>query len=80
VNCEELSAQLEAGGVRPDTYDLDGRPCEECLRIERVTDGWVVYYAERGFRTNERHFNTEAEACAYMADRLLHDPTTRRLM
>ena len=78
MNRQKLRARLEAEGIRTDTYDLGGTTCEECLRLERATDGWVVYYAERGLRTNERFFSTEAEACSYLAERLLRDPTTRR--
>jgi hypothetical protein len=77
MNRQELHARLEAQGIRPDTYDLEGTPCEECLRLERAVDGWDVYYAERGLRTNERHFNTEAEACSYLAEHLMRDSTTR---
>jgi hypothetical protein len=78
MNREELRQRLDAEGIRKDAYDLGGTPCEECLRLERVVDGWVVYYAERGLRTNERYFNSESEACSYLADRLIRDPTTRQ--
>ena len=77
MNREELRGQLDGAKINPETYDLDGKYCEECLRLERAIDGWVVYYVERGLRTNEHHFNSEDEACKYMADRLLRDPTTR---
>jgi hypothetical protein len=78
MTSQELRERLDREGVRPDAYDLFGQPCEECLRLERGVDGWVVYYAERGLRTNERHFNTEDDACQYLEGRLLRDPTNRR--
>jgi hypothetical protein len=74
MNRDDLREALQSKDVRPDAYDLDGRYCEECLGLEKVIDGWVVYYSERGLRTSERHFNTEDEACRYMADHLLRDP------
>jgi hypothetical protein len=77
MNRDELRLLLQSNNVRPDAFDLDGRYCEECLRLEKAIDGWVVHYSERGLRTGERHFNTEDEACRYMADHLLRDPTIR---
>jgi hypothetical protein len=73
----DLRSILEALGIRPDAYDLDGRVCDECLCLERGIDGWVVFYAERGLRSNERHFDSEDAACRYLVDRLRRDPTTR---
>ena len=76
MNRDELRQLLEAHAVRRDMYDLDGGECEECLRLERTTDGWLVYYFERGLRTNERYFDSEGEAAHYMAERLVGDPPT----
>lgn len=74
---DELRTVLDALDIRPDAYSFDGRACEECLRLEQVIDGWIVSYAERGLRSNERHFDSEDEACRYLVDRLARDPTTR---
>lgn len=38
---------------------------------------WIVCCSERGLRSGERGFTTEAEACECMLDRLLRDPSTR---
>jgi len=78
MNRAALQARLDVEEVRSDAYDLDGGTGEECLRLEVSGDGWVVYYAERGLRSNERWFTSEDEACAYVLGRLLRDPTTRR--
>ncbi len=77
MNREELRRILNAENISLTTYSLDGKYCEECLRLEKVVDGWVVSYSERGLRTNERHFDSEEDACRYMSDRLLRGPTTR---
>ncbi|HEV1998568.1 MAG TPA: hypothetical protein VGR61_10615 [Candidatus Dormibacteraeota bacterium] len=65
---------MEAHAVRTDTYDLDGGECRDCLRLERTTDGWLVYHFEGGLKTHERYFGSEGEAAHYMAERLVGDP------
>jgi hypothetical protein len=67
---------LEAESVDANSYRLDGSRGDECLVLETHVGGWVVFYAERGLRTGERCFETEDEACRFMLDRLLADPTT----
>jgi hypothetical protein len=37
----------------------------------------MFYYSERGLRTGIRRFETESEACEYLLETLLADPTTR---
>ena len=54
-----------------------------CWRSGRERDEpqavvWAVYYAERGLRSGERLFVTEHDACSYLLDVVLKDPTTRR--
>jgi hypothetical protein len=63
--------------VRRDAYSLDGEVTDECLCLLPETGGWVVFYSERGGRTAPRHFETEGEACDFMAARLLADPGNR---
>ncbi len=77
MNRASLKALLVAEGVADDQYDLNGRFCDECLHLEHIDGSWHVYYAERGLRTGEREFETEDEACQFMARRLLADPSTR---
>lgn len=77
----ELRLVLEGSGIRPEAYYVADAPPDplahsERLILERSIDGWNVWYAERGLRTSERHFDTEAEACSYMLDQLVRDPTT----
>lgn len=70
---------LDAERVRPDSYSLDGSEPDECLCLLPVTDGWAVFYAERGSRTGERRFETEDEACIFMVNRLLADSANRMI-
>jgi hypothetical protein len=74
----ELRDILDQADIRADVFDLDGRDCDECLRLERTPNGWIVYYAERGLRTNERTFPNEDEACRNILKRLIDDAGARR--
>lgn len=74
---------LDRENVSPDSYGLegpDGLPAqlrEERYFIDRTASGWSVYYSERGLRSGEQSFATEDEACRFLLDLLIRDPTTR---
>jgi hypothetical protein len=76
VNRRSLRELLQAEHVRGDSYSLDGER-DESLCLEAVYGGYSVYYYERGIRSGERRFETEDEACQFMAGRLLADPGNR---
>ena len=78
MNRTGLQALLQAENVAEDQYELDGQFCDECLCLEELNGSWHVYYAERGLRSGERAFESEDDACQFMARRLLADPSTRR--
>ncbi len=67
----ELMAWCEQTGVPRDAVALDGGPADEAYVLEDLRTEWVVYYSERGRRTGERRFATEAEACLDVQDRLV---------
>jgi hypothetical protein len=75
---ERLTALLDAENVDPASYRLNGERADEALVLERAPNAWVVYYAERGLRSGERTFVTESEACEFLLDELLRDPSTRK--
>lgn len=76
---ESLARLLDQEGVRRDAYSLVGeRPQDESLCVEVIDAAWHVYYAERGLRSGERTFESEDEACEYMADHLLAFESLRR--
>lgn len=76
MNRRSLRELLGAEHVREDAYSLDGDR-DESMCLEPVTGGWAVYYSERGLRSGERRFETEDEACQFLAARLLADPSNR---
>jgi hypothetical protein len=73
----ELQQLLARERVRPDAYSLNGEVIDERLCLLTEPGGWVVFYSERGGRTAPRHFETEVEACDFMAMRLLPDSGNR---
>ena len=77
MNRAELVLAAQREHIRPDAYSLEGGLPPERLVLAIETDGWTVYYSERGLRSGEVHFETEGEACSHMFERLLRDPTTR---
>lgn len=77
MNRPDLEGLLSSERVRTDAYTLYGEVPDECLCLLPEPGGWVVFYSERGGRTAPRHFETESEACDFMATRLLADPGNR---
>ena len=77
VNRNALQALLRGEGVRPDAYVLDGTVRDEAMCMQPAEGGWTIFYSERGQRTGERWFETEDEACDFLAQRLLADGGNR---
>lgn len=75
---ESLRLRLAAENIDLRAVELDGGFADEALVLERRAIGWAVYYAERGLRSDERLFATEQDACAFVLDRVLRDPSVRR--
>lgn len=76
VDRTSLRALLDSERVRRDAYAIDGSVADEALCLQPTRGGWMVFYSERGLRTGERWFETEHEACDYLAARLLADSET----
>ncbi len=74
---DELESRLVRKGIRPDAYGLAATQNDEVYCLEEAGTGWVVYYRERGMRRDEHLFSTEGEACRYILDLILRDPTAR---
>jgi len=77
VNRQSLTALLTAEHVRADAYSIDGSVKDEALCLVAGAGGWFVFYSERGLRSGERKFETEDDACDFLARRLLADPSNR---
>jgi hypothetical protein len=78
LKVRELQNILSAHRVRPRAYSIEGLGAdEEQYRLEKSGSLWSVYYYERGNRNDVRSFDKEEEACSFLLDLLLADPTTR---
>lgn len=70
MNTAELREELRRLGVPEDAYGLDDDYHDECYVLDATGSEWVVFYAERGLRTEERRFPSESDACADLLHRL----------
>jgi hypothetical protein len=74
----EVPGILLSYGVRPSAFSIgDGVPDDDTYVIERGSNGWAVYYSERGSGVAERVFSTEEAACDELVERVLRDPSAR---
>ena len=77
----ELSAAFDRECIDPRCYSFSSDGNGEVHRIEATRDSignkWHVYYAERGLRSEEVIFRSEAEACELVYKRIMRDPSTR---
>ena len=77
MTTDELRAALVAHHIRADVYDLSGNPGNEVYVLRNDGSVWSVFYSERGHERGTRFVTTESEACSYLLDLLLSDPTTK---
>ena len=77
LTLKTLGNVLESQGIRPDAYCLTGGSPNESYCIDRDGDDWLVYYSERGLRSDLRRFGTESDACSHLQALLRGDATTQ---
>ena len=78
MNVMQLQAKLDAEGVNPRAYSLTGGDYDERYVLSLEASGrWIIYFSERGERTGERVFSSEAEACEEFLKTVLRDPLAR---
>jgi hypothetical protein len=65
-----LANRLNALGVSENSYHLYGTHLDEAIVMDHRTEGWVVFYSDRGGETSLRLHTTEADACADLLDRV----------
>lgn len=78
MNMNELRKRLNEEGIDESSYSLEGDLSGDQYVISHDGAVWSVYYSERGLQTSLRTFQTESEACSYMLQVILSDPTTRK--
>lgn len=70
MNKNDLQRVLDAKGISPRIYDLDGGLPEDRLCLSAEAGRWCVYYTERGLRFNEKHYDSEEDACRDLLTRV----------
>jgi hypothetical protein len=67
---ESLAAILNQLGIRPATYSLYGAHLPDSYVMDQRSEGWVVFYSDRGDESGLAICRSEADACSAMLDRL----------
>lgn len=70
MTVDELRSRLLLLPVPEDAYSLCEGTRDESWVMEYTGSEWLVFYAERGQRTDERRFGSEGDACSDMLRRL----------
>lgn len=63
MNRKELDAKIRDAGFPLVSFTLFEEPRDETLCMQEGRAEWVVFYSERGLRSNEKYFATEDAAC-----------------
>lgn len=77
MNRRALRDLLDVEGVSRQSYRLDGSSLEDALSLGPVAGGWRVWFTERGQASTLSEFETEDQACDYLAGHLLADDGNR---
>jgi hypothetical protein len=70
-------ASMTSHSVRPDAYSIGDYSADECYVALQSAAQWLVFYSQRGVRSNVVHFSTEEDALDYLNDIVLKDASTR---
>ncbi|MEV1130535.1 hypothetical protein [Agromyces sp. NPDC049794] len=73
----DLRAELHRLSVPDSAYSI-GYDSNEAYCLIEETDGWHVYYSERGRRNGEHVFSSEAHAGGELLRRILADGAMSR--
>lgn len=74
-----LRVALDQLGIEPSRYSLHGGRPDQAYAIKREGKRWIVYYCERGGRSDIERFATEDEACRRLLSRLMFGAAAGRL-
>jgi hypothetical protein len=79
MNIVELEKILIAEEFNTNSYSLfsENRVPDEALCLRKEDSKWIVFYSERGLKTDKRLFQSEAEACLYVLESQRSDPTVK---
>lgn len=63
MDVTELRTRLKEQRIPEDAYTLLSKEKSESLCLQEIEGRWVVFYSERGMRTNQKYFDEEDLAC-----------------
>lgn len=69
MNRLELLDELDKLNVPTSYYSIKG-PMEDRICLDKEKEQWVVFYAERGLKSELGTFRAESEACEFMLEKL----------
>lgn len=67
---DELERALDLLGIQDGVYHLHGAHLDDAYVIDHRSSGWVVFYSQRGHEDILDTYETEAEACADLFERV----------
>jgi hypothetical protein len=77
MTIDDRSRVLAEFGVDPSAVDLAGRGKDETYCLTHESDGWHIFFSERGTRVEERVFAAEWQATDAFMIQIAADPQTR---
>jgi len=72
MTLRDLQMLLNCLSVPSDAYSLE-QDRDEAYCICRSSDGWHVYYSERGMKSGRKNLNDESTACEYFLTLIVGD-------
>lgn len=81
LSTERLQAILKTEGYPSSTYGIGrrGQYLDQAFVIDKWSNRWVVYYTERGSKTDIRKHTTEDAACRDLLTRIRGASTDMRV-
>ena len=76
MNRFEFVVAARREGIRDGAYSLEGGFPSERYVLSIESGGWSVYYAERGEKVGDEHFDTEDDACTWLLFLLMKSSAT----
>ncbi len=71
INIRELKRILGKNKIHRGLYSFNKNYNDMSFCLNSTSNGWEVYYCERGEKFEYHRFNTEDEACRYFLNRLI---------
>lgn len=78
LTVRELRAKMQELGIDRIHYSIDENGLGENHVLRKKSDGWEVYFSERGSKWLVKEFHNEHAACEYFLKFILEDSVVMR--